>query len=93
MGFLAFGLATIACGIRKQTFFKEDVFENLESGHKAIETKNPLLYYHTSQIKRTRYEKSETILILSNEDKLLGEDSVTEWLRGSPRDVEGTTIE
>ncbi|CAG8723244.1 7060_t:CDS:2, partial [Funneliformis mosseae] len=33
MGFLAFGLATIACGIRKQTFFKEDVFENFESGH------------------------------------------------------------
>ncbi|CAG8603683.1 871_t:CDS:10 [Funneliformis caledonium] len=27
-------------------------------------------------------DMKETILILSNEDKLLGEDSVTEWLRG-----------
>ncbi|CAG8463409.1 7192_t:CDS:2 [Funneliformis mosseae] len=200
MGFLAFGLTTIACGTKKQTFFKEDVFEkygpnqpgqkvhiihgrlyntgeyilfgshrpltppiedkdlepiifptfgqdisdyfpldNQELGcpfapknggpicDRAIETKNPLLYCHTSSngVNNALKElymsisvsyswqnitKANTTLFVynnkvydlgnyldpSNEDKWLGDDSVTEWLRGllgkdATRDILRTT--
>ncbi|CAG8615156.1 1636_t:CDS:2, partial [Funneliformis mosseae] len=44
------------------------------------------------QIKGTRCENKRNYLDPSNEDKLLGDDSVTEWLRGLLGDVERTTI-
>ncbi|CAI2162259.1 14518_t:CDS:2 [Funneliformis geosporum] len=185
MGFLAFGLATIACGKHKETFYKEDVFEtygtnqqgqkahiiygklydtgqyilfgnhrpltppiddkdleplifptfgqdiseyfpqnNEDLGcpfapknggpicNKAIETKDPLLHCHISNhvYETLKYldmkisvsyswqniTKDNSTLVVynnkvydlgnyldpSNDDKWLGDDSVTEWLRG-----------